>query len=294
MVRDQPSQHLEDLVSEAAWGEKHPLGRSITGTDLSLDSFQRDDVERFFHAGYCGANTIVSVAGNIEHDQVADVVSAQLGSIPAGAPIVFEPAPKPYTNHRFREEKAQEQVHFSLSYEGVNRYDPARFAHKLLNVILGENMSSRLFQELREKRGLCYEVQSDFVSFADAGLIQIYLALSPGHLQEALGAIDEVLRELAENGVSESELESAKAYIVGQSRISLENTASQMMWAGECFLFFDDWRDPEEAHQKIEETSLSDVHAAAKQLFGTRSFSSALIGPAESNTVVEDWRRAVV
>lgn len=294
MVRDQPSQFLEDLISEATWGINHPLGRSITGTDDSLKSFQRNDVLRFFKAGYCGANTIVSVAGNIDHDQVTKQVTEIFDSLAIGQVADYEGAIKPLADHRFREEADQEQVHLALSFPGVARHDGRRFAHKLLNVILGENMSSRLFQELREQRGLCYEVQSDFVSFADTGLIQIYVALNPSHLQSALETIDKIARDLATNGVNKEELEAAKAFIIGQSHISLENTSSQMMWAGECLLFFDDWRDPDLAHCAIEETTAEQVHQAAREIFAERRFASALIGPAESNTIFEKWSSAAV
>jgi len=294
MVRHQPSQYLEDLISEATWGTTHPLGRSITGTDESLKSFQRDDVLRFFNDGYCGANTVISVAGNIDHAQVTGQISEIFDSLSAGNIATCEKAVTPLTDHRFREEAGQEQVHVALSFPGVARHDDRRFAHKLLNVILGENMSSRLFQELREQRGLCYEVQSDFVSFADTGLIQIYVALNPSQLQSALETIDQIARDLVANGVSDEELEAAKAYIVGQSRISLENTSSQMMWAGECLLFFDDWRDPEVAHSAVEAITAETVQQAAKEVFANRQFASALIGSTESNTVIENWRSAAV
>src|SRR5690606_27522434 len=127
---------------------------------------------------------------------------------------------------------------------------------------LGENMSSRLFQTIRERKGLCYEVQSDLVAFSDAGLLQIYLALSPGNLGEALGGISDILADLRENGVSERELEEAKAYVIGQNRISLENTAAQMMWAGETTLFFNDWIDPEESHRQIAAVTSAEIRAA--------------------------------
>ena len=294
MVRDQPSQYLEDLISEATWGITHPLGRSITGTNDSLNSFQRDDVLRFFKDGYCGANTVISVAGNIDHDRVTAQVSEIFNSLDIGQTATYEKAITPLTDHRFREEADQEQVHVALSFPGVARHDERRFAHKLLNVILGENMSSRLFQELREQRGLCYEVQSDFVSFADTGLIQIYVALNPSQLQSALETIDQIARDLVANGVSNRELEAAKSYIVGQSRISLENTSSQMMWAGECLLFFDDWRDPEFAHSAVEATTAEAVHQAAMEVFANRQFASALIGSTESNNLIENWRAAAV
>ena len=140
----------------------------------------------------------------------------------------------------------------ALSFRNVDRNDPKRYAHKLLNVILGENMSSRLFQVIREQRGLCYEVQSDLVSFSDAGALQIYLALSPANLAQALRAISTILEDLRTRGVTAIELEEAKSYVIGQNRISLENTSSQMMWAGESLLYFNEWIDPEVAHKHLD------------------------------------------
>src|SRR5690606_29495792 len=191
---------------------------------------RRADVAAFHSRAYCGRHTVVSIAGNIDHEAVADAVVARLGDLPGGDPLPCEPAGPSLAQHRFHEDSGQEQSHLALSFRNVHRHDPTRYAHKLLNVILGENMSSRLFQVIREQRGLCYEVQSDLVSFSDAGLLQIYLALSPGNLDEALRGISVILADLRENGVSDQELEESKAYIVGQNRISLENTSAQMMW----------------------------------------------------------------
>lgn len=293
MVRDQPAQLLEDLLSEAAWGETHPLGRSITGTDESLDAIRRGDVLDFFQRAYSGRNTVVSVAGNIEPDSILEIVAREFSEIPPGAPLHYESAPQPRVDHRFEEALEQEQAHVALSLPGVARHDRRRYALKLLDVILGENMSSRLFQELREERALCYEVQSDLVSFADGGLIQIYVALSPENLEEALFAISKVAKELVDDGVTAGELEDAKSFVIGQSRISLENTASQMMWAGESLLFFDDWLDPGEIHRRIEAVTLEEVHYEAMRLFSLFRVSSALVGPVESNHVVENWRQSV-
>ncbi|MEM6279609.1 MAG: pitrilysin family protein [Verrucomicrobiota bacterium] len=291
MVRDVPSQWLEDLISEATWGSQHPLGRSITGTSTTLEAFQRDDVLQFYRRAYSGANTVISIAGNIDPNEVAGLVRSKFGSLAEGSPLAFAAAPDPQPEHRFEEEDDQEQTHLALSFEGVTRHDPSRYAVKLLSVILGENMSSRLFQELREEKALCYEVQSDCVSFDDAGLVQIYLALSPQNLEEALVSISQIASDLVRNGVSASELEEAKSFLVGQSRISLENTAAQMMWAGECLLFFDELRESEEAHRRILETTLEEVHKAAQHLFDPMAFSSALVGPGESDALLRQWRK---
>ena len=289
MVRDQPSQYLDDLISEAVWGAGHPLGRSITCTEESLEAFKRGDIFDFHRRAYCGANTVISVAGNIEHEAVYDIVSRRVAGMPKGAAIPYLPGGASPDRHRFAEEDGQEQSHLALSFRNVDRYDKSRYAHKLLNVILGENMSSRLFQTIREQKGLCYEVQSDLVSFSDAGLLQIYLALSPENLAEALKGISDILADLRENGVSDQELAESKSYIVGQNRISLENTSSQMMWAGETLLFFDDWIDPEESHRHIEEVTSKEIRAAASLAFEVDSLCSALIGPEASQEVLGEW-----
>ncbi|MEM6916843.1 MAG: hypothetical protein AAF491_09785, partial [Verrucomicrobiota bacterium] len=118
-----------------------------------------------------------------------------------------------------------------------------------------------------------------------------FLALSPGNLEEALISISRIASDLVRNGVSPSELEEAKSFVIGQSRISLENTAAQMMWAGECLLFFDELRNPEEAHRRIAETTLEEVHEAARRIFDPVAFSSALVGPRESDALLQEWRR---
>ncbi|HRQ87662.1 MAG TPA: pitrilysin family protein [Bacteroidia bacterium] len=289
MVHDQPSQYLDDLVSEAAWGRDHPLGRSITGTEESLERFRRADIEAFHSRVYRGRHTVVSVAGNIDHDAVAEIVASRLGSLPIGEALACEPALPVAPQHRFHEDGGQEQAHLALSFRNVDRHDPARYAHKLLNVILGENMSSRLFQVIREQRGLCYEVQSDLISFADAGALQIYLALSPANLSEALRSISSILDDLRNRGVRGEELDEAKSFVVGQNRISLENTSSQMMWAGESLLYFNEWIDPEEAHRQLAKVTLDEIRDAALSAFDPDTLCTAVIGPAESRSSLARW-----
>jgi predicted Zn-dependent peptidase len=289
MVHDQPSQYLDDLISEAAWGREHPLGRSITGTEESLERFRKADIEAFHTRVYRGRHTVVSVAGNIDHDAVAASVSKRLGDLPAGEELACEPALPPQAQHRFHEDGGQEQSHLALSFRNIDRNNPKRYAHKLLNVILGENMSSRLFQVIREQRGLCYEVQSDLVSFADAGVLQIYLALGPANLGEALRAISGILDDLRGRGVTPTELEEAKSYVIGQNRISLENTSAQMMWAGESLLYFNDWIDPEDAHRHLEAVTLAEVREAAREAFDPDTLCTAIIGPADSRSRLAQW-----
>lgn len=294
MVQDQPAQLLEDLISEATWGESHPLGRAITGTNVSLDGFQRDDLLGFYRRAYSGENTVISVAGNVDPKKIERIVSGHFSNHEAGTPTSFASAFDPLPDHRFVEAEDQEQTHLALSFEAVHRHDPARYAIKLLNVILGENMSSRLFQELREEKALCYEVQTDLVSFDDAGLLQVFLALSPKNLDEALQSIARIISQILKEGITETELENAKSYVIGQSRIALENTSSRMMWAGECLLFFDELRDPDAVHEEVASVTLRQVQESIERIFDPLAFSSAIVGPIESDQTLRDWRSSIV
>lgn len=290
MVKDLPSQYVEDLISEAAMGVDHPLGRSITGTIESITQFTRDDVFDFFNQAYTGKHTVISIAGNIDHDIAAKAVRERLKGMRSGGEITFDPAPsKDQFGHVFGEIPSREQAHIALAFRSADRYDPARYAQKLLNVILGENMSSRLFQILREQKGLCYEVQSDGVAFSDAGLLQIYLALDPSNLEETLHSISGIMKDLCQNGVTDSELEEAKSYISGQSRIGLESTASQMMWAGECLITFDDQVDPEHILEKLNAVTVEEVREAARSIFQSGTLSTALAGSYDANSILCDW-----
>lgn len=291
MVRDLPSQYLEDLISEAAWGKNHPLGRSITGTVESISQFTRDDVFDFFNRAYTGEHTVVAVAGKItDHDSVADVIAERLGKMKRGSEFPFESAPSErQSGHVFGEIPSREQAHVALAFRSADRYSEARYAQKVINVILGENMSSRLFQSIRERLGLCYEVQSDCVALSDAGIFQVYLALDPDNLEPTLRSITDILDDLCESLISESELEAAKRYISGQSRISLENTASQMMWVGESLLAFDRRVDSEEVLEKIHAVTAMEVREEARSIFRSGALSTALAGSYEANSALCHW-----
>ncbi len=289
MVRDQPSQLLEDLASEAAWGREHPLGRSITGTARSLQSFSRDRVFDFHKRCYRGRQTVIAVAGKIDHASAVDAVGERFSSMAAGASLEMEPAPKKGCGGVYEEMDDLEQCHLSVAFRAADRNDPDRFSQKILNVILGENMSSRLFQALREEQGLCYEVQSDTVCFADAGLLQIYLALDPDNLGRALHMVSSILDGLCEGAITAEEVSEAVAYAVGQSRLHLESVAAQVMWSGECLLSFDDWISPEEVYDRLSRVTPAAVVDSARRVILRGEMSLALIGPEEAIREVGAW-----
>jgi predicted Zn-dependent peptidase len=288
MVRDQPSQWLEDLTSAAAW-PGHPLGRAITGTEETLASLDRATAIAFHRAAYTARQTVVTVAGRVTHAGVLALLAPRLADLPAGPALVAEPAPAPAPGFAFARRDDLEQAHLAVGFHACGRHDEARYAQKLLNVLLGENMSSRLFQELREREGLCYEIQSDIMAFEDTGLLHVYVALDPAEVSRALATLRRVLGEFTAQPPAGRDLDEAKSYLIGQSRIALENTASQMMWAGECLLSFGEVIDPETVHQRLEAVTAEEIRAMARQTFRADRLVTAAVGPRSMEKALRAW-----
>jgi len=186
MYRDQPDHYVHELLTEIVWPE-HPLGRSLTGTPESLDAIHRATLLDFKRRKYVAANTIVAVAGHCRHDDIVARVQRTLSLSRNGAAPSFVPARDGQRAPRLRFlSKGVEQTHLALAIRGYSRKDPKRFAMKLLSVIVGENMSSRLFQAVRERHGLAYSIQSSTSFFADTGVLIISAGLDTKRLPKAL------------------------------------------------------------------------------------------------------------
>lgn len=288
MVRDQPSQWLEDLLSEAAWGNDHPLGRTITGTPETLDGMNRDTLLAAHATGYVGAQTVATVAGRIENHAALDILSQRLADLPAGQPTAMAPAPSPGCPSRIEVDDI-EQAHLAIGFHSAGRHDESRYALKLLNVILGENMSSLLFQKLREQEAVCYSVQSDVMTFDDTGLLHIYAAVDPKNLDRTLTVTTETLADLIATDIDETTVEDAKTYVIGQSRIALESTSSQMMWAGESLLSYGRVRDPEISHDRIAAVTAEEMRTIAATLFTPENLVLAAVTPKQCVAPLETW-----
>jgi predicted Zn-dependent peptidase len=292
MVRDQPSQYLDDILSAAAWGDSHPLGRSIAGTIESLDRLDRASLGSFFKRAYIGRQTVVTAAGNITHQQALAEIAPRLGAIRAGQPLPVQSPHSPPGGGGFGLATMEtEQVHFSIAFHAFNRHEDERYIQKLLCVLLGENMSSLLFQKLREEEAVCYSIQSDIMMFDDAGLLHIYCALDPEHLSRALQIIAQTLDELRRNAPSEGKLEEAKGYVVGQSRIALENTGAQMTWLGESIMSYGRLVDPLDSQTRIKAVSSKDIQRVANTLFEPGRLVVAAVGPEGVEAPLRQWQR---
>ena len=288
MYRDQPDQYVHELLNETVWPD-HPLGRPLTGTPESLDAIERATLVAYRRRNYVAPNTIVAVAGRCQHDDIVARMSKVLLVARNGSAPRFQPVHDAQRAARLKFlSKNVEQTHLALAVRGCSRHDPRRFAVKLLSVIAGENMSSRLFQAVRERHGLAYSIQSATSYFADTGAFVVSAGLDANRLPRALRLILSELKKLAGTPPSALELHRAKDYAIGQMRLGLESTSNQMMWAGEHLLSYGFIQTPEDIERKMEAVAADDVQAVATEFFRDHRLSLAVITPSQDERVVSE------
>ncbi len=286
MYRDQPDHYVHELLTETLWPE-HPLGRSLTGTAKSLDGMDRGGLLGFKQKKYVAANTVVAVAGHCEHDDIAGRVEKALVLPKNGHSPAFEPVRHVQKGVRLRFfTKDCEQSHLAIGIRGYSRYDPRRYALKSLSVILGENMSSRLFQSIREKHGLAYSIQSSTSYLSDTGALLISAGLDTKRLQPAVALILKELRKISKQPPSAVELQRAKDYAIGQMRLGLESTANRMMWLGEHLLAYGAIQSPAEVERHIAGVKATDIQKAAADVFRDNHLNVAVITPSKDEKAI--------
>jgi len=289
MYRDQPAQHAQELLSESMWPE-HPLGRPLTGSVETVESLTRRELVDFQEKHYCGRTTVAAVAGCCDHEQVVEILAPMLTKLPVGRTPRFTRAPREMGAARLNlHTHDTEQTHLALGFHAFGRRDERRYALKLLSVILGENMSSRLFQKLRERHGYCYSIQSSTVTLDDAGAISIYAGLDHGKLERSVKMILRELESICAKAPSKGELQKAKDYTIGQTLMGLESTTNQMMWIGESMIGYGAIQDPAEIEARINAVQAEEVQRCACYCLHRGRLGVAVVGPARERHHVESW-----
>ena len=296
MVHDNPGQYIEELLSEALW-PGHPLGRPLTGTAESIAGLTREKFFAFKEKHYTGKTTLVTVAGAAAHKQVLDCIGAAMETLPAGRAQRFEKS-----NHELSAKRGGvrrpwiktakediEQTHLALGFHAFGRKDERRYALKLLSVILGENMSSRLFQKLRERHGICYSVQSSVVSLEDAGALTVFAGLEPAKLEKAIRLTMQELDRIATKAPSRAELRKAQDYTIGQTVMGLESTSNQMTWMGESLLSFGKVINPYEVEQRLLAVTPEEVRTVAEFCLQPSRLGVAVAGPEPDAEKIRSW-----
>ncbi len=295
MYRDQPAQVAEDRLGELLWAG-HPLGRPLVGTPASLDRIKRADILKYKNAGYVPEATVLAIAGRVDHDRWLMRAEKAFSDLEARPAPYCERVTKDVPQQRVGLlAKEAEQAHLALGFRVFGRDDPQRHGLKVLSVVLGENMSSRLFQVVREKHGLAYAIQSCTSHFAETGSLVITAGVEPDKVRRVLTLIFRELRKMVERPVGARELRRAQDYLTGQVRLGLESSGRQMNWAGESVSAYGRFVSPEEVIETIEQIRSEQVQAVAQQVFQTSLASLAVVGPGLNETRTaefEEWLRA--
>jgi predicted Zn-dependent peptidase len=284
MYQDQPQHHVQELLNETLWPNQ-PLGRSLTGTEKTLNFLTRDRLIDYRQRNYVANRTLFIATGRLKHKSVVQAVTRIANRFTQGESPKFIPASG---NHQLKPRvrlftKKTEQTQMALGIRTCSRHDPRRFALRLLNTILGENMSSRLFQVVREDRGLAYSIYSSLSYFDDVGSLTISAGLDVKNLTKSLKLIRRELELLIKAPPSAAEFRRARHYVLGQIDLGLESTDNQMMWLGEQLLGYGRIIPPAEIKRRLSQVKPAEIRAVAREFFRPERFNLALVSPLKSD-----------
>jgi predicted Zn-dependent peptidase len=277
MVEDTPDDYIHDLFNRACWGD-HPLGFPIFGTSELVQSFSRDQIYQFFKDHYQPNRIIICAAGNLKHQEIVDSIDATFGRIPRSekARERLKPDSISTTNIWRRE---LEQVHFCLGTKGLQYNHSLRFASYVLNTILGGGMSSRLFQEIRENRGLAYSVYSYLPAYIDTGLVVVYAGTNEASFREVIELILKEFKQLKDEPLKNGELETAKEQLKGNLLLSLESSENLMTRLAKNEIYFESYLPIERILKGIDEVREEVIQRLTSEIFDERFFCLTVLGP---------------
>ncbi|MFI5931201.1 M16 family metallopeptidase [Actinoplanes sp. NPDC051494] len=293
MHDDEPGDEVHDVFTEAIFGAGTPLGRLISGTEETITPMTRTQINRFYRSRYKAPEIVVTAAGNLEHAKVVRLVRAAIAGSPLDSAADDPVPPRRITRSRIQKpttvirNRDTEQAHLVLGGEGIQREDDRRFALGVLNNVLGGGMSSRLFQEIREKRGLAYSVYSYGTQYADAGLFGVYAGCAPGKADEVLRLIRAELAAVASDGITAAELARGKGMVKGAYVLGLEDTGSRMSRLAKSELLYGDLMGVDELLAKVDAVTLEETNALAAEILA-KPMSLAVVGPFDDGAFSSD------
>jgi len=288
MYEDAPDELVHDIFAGSLW-QGHALGRPIIGTSEVIARLSRDDIVNFYNTHYKPGKIVVAVAGNIRHEEVVKklrpIFESREGSVQSRK--MTSPAPSCEVTCR---NKDTEQVHLCVGTPGLSLDHEKIYVFQVINTVLGGGLSSRLFQEIREKRGLVYSVYSYHTSYHDTGLFCIYAGLSRHNVDEVLELIFKQVEDIQKNGVKEEELQRAKDQLKGNLYLSLENVSTRMSRLGKSQLYLGKVVPPEEIVARVNMVTADEVKELAGKMLKPEYFSLAAIGPWQGCSCLEKFR----
>jgi predicted Zn-dependent peptidase len=280
---DTPDDLVHDVFTETLW-PGHPLGRPVLGTRASVSSATREQVRRFYRRHYVPGNLVVVAAGNVDHDELIRRLRSFMvtGPVRSEGPSTWRLReagipPRPSGRSSIRRRKS-EQAHICIGTTGLSRHDPDRFAFGIVSNALGGGMSSRLFQEIREQRGLAYSVYCYHTMYADAGLFCAYAGTTPVRAQEVVDLIRRELRDVAEHGLTRAEFERAKGHVKGALTLSQEDPGGRMSRLGKSEIGHGEILTLGQMIRRIDAVTLEDARRAAERVL-SQPMSLTVLGP---------------
>jgi len=286
LSKDYPSQRVDMLIDELLW-PNHPLGRDVAGSKESVTAINRDMMLDYLGSQYLPDNTVVTIAGDIQHQELIAAVSQAMGnwtnSQPRSQYSAYKEQPAPRLCIETRDTK---QTHLCLGLPGLSLFHPKRFTLDLLNVILGEGMSSRLFTEIRDKLGLAYSIHSYVEHFLDSGAVAVYAGVEPENLQAAIKAILEQLSQLREP-IPESELSKAKELSKGRLLLRMEDSRSVAGWLGGQEILTEHILSIDEIVSIIDAITVEELKQLARELIVDSHLRLAIVGPIAEDEPLE-------
>lgn len=281
MYKDQPHSFAAELLDKLIW-INHPLGMSVLGTNESVTSINRKDILDYKNKSYSASNVVISAAGDVEHDKLVDIVKNKFSKLNKGIE-------NNYSNFKVNQKvvrhtvfnKDTEQSHLLLGFHGFKRNHPLKYAMGILHILLGANSSSRLFNEVREKRGLAYEIGTQVKFLKDTGVFVVHAGVDN---QKVVATIKLVLSELERiklKKVTSGELKRAKEFYLGQLMLALEDTMDQMFWIGEPTTTLNKIFHVDEIIKEVEKVNIDSLQEVSNTIFKQDKMNFAVVGPLE-------------
>src|SRR6202453_5018288 len=277
MDQDNPDYLVHEIFTQSFWKD-HGLGLPILGTRDTVKKFERPVVSRFYEHHFAPGNLIVSAAGNLDHKNFVELVTKYFEHVKPAKNGLHSPQPKTFSRINLRNKKSLEQVQICIGVPSHPIAHERRYASYILNTLLGGGMSSRLFQNIRERQGLAYSIYSDLNPYRDTGCMAVYAGTSLASAAKVVKSVVNEFRDLKNNPVPEEELRRAKDQLKGSLMLSLESSTARMSNLARQEMYFDHFQDLDELIEKIEAVTVEDLQILAKEFFKTESIAVTALG----------------
>jgi predicted Zn-dependent peptidase len=278
MHADTPDDVVVDLFAATLFGD-HPLGRPVLGTVDSIEGMTRDQLHAYWRRHYKPADLVVALAGNVTHEHAVELVAGAFKGGEAGTRSERRRAAPSLANGVRVQRKDTEQAHVVVGGRGIARDDPRRFALDVFNVAFGGGMSSRLFQEVRERRGLVYSISSYSIRHDETGSFSVYAGTAPKRVEEVLTIVRDEIGKVLADGLTEAEIERSKGHLKGSLALGMEDSASRMMRLGKAEVSGSELLDTDEIVERIEAVDADAIGAVVKEVLGGGPRALAAVGP---------------